>query len=84
MKKILFSGELPPNSINGVANSNEINIKILTDFGNIIERDIFDVHHYYDISLNYLEAIDIGYPLLSIKERIQQQIELLQKALLVV
>lgn len=45
--KILFSGELPPNSIHGVAYSNEINIRFL--------KEIFDVkidEEYVDLTFH--------------------------------
>lgn len=44
MKKLLFSGELPPNSIHGVAISNEININLLKENFNVfIDEEYVDL-----------------------------------------
>lgn len=44
MKKVLFSGELPPNSINGISYSNEINIKFLKEKFNVyVDEEIVDL-----------------------------------------
>lgn len=44
MKKLLFSGELPPKSVHGIANSNEINIRFLSErFSVLIDEEYVDL-----------------------------------------
>lgn len=51
MKKILFSGELPPKSIHGVAVSNEINIKILSErFEVLVDEEYVDLKYHGKLS----------------------------------
>jgi hypothetical protein len=53
---------------------------LLTDFGNIIHIPFERMTDYYEISKNYQDAVSIGYPLPTIAERIQHQINLLDVA----
>jgi glycosyltransferase involved in cell wall biosynthesis len=53
MKKILFSGELPPRSIHGVASSNEINIKFLRErFDVIIDEEYVDLRFHAKLNVS--------------------------------
>lgn len=54
---------------------------ILTDFGNLKYRSIDMLELEYQPSLNWLEAVQIKYPLPSVKERLQEQIGKLQTIL---
>ncbi len=56
MKKILFSGELPPKSVHGVSFSNEINLRILSErFKISIDEEVVDFrfHGKFDIRKSY-------------------------------
>lgn len=47
LQKLLFSGELPPRSVNGVANSNEININLLSErFYIFIDEEYVDLRYH--------------------------------------
>jgi len=51
LKKLLFSGELPPKSVHGVANSNEINIKFLSErFNILIDEEYVDLRFHDSLS----------------------------------
>lgn len=54
---------------------------VLSDFGNEMKFDNAVLFEHYTISNNWIEAVNIFYPLPTIPERIRQQIELLQSAL---
>lgn len=55
-------------------------VKILTDFGNVIEiATVSDVTRMYEVSKNWIQAKNIGYPLDSLEEIIDRQIRLLTK-----
>lgn len=55
--------------------------KVLTDFGNLVEIAQEDLTKYYEVSDNWIWCIENEYPLPNIKDRIREQIELLQNAL---
>lgn len=57
---------------------------LLTDFGSIIHIVVEEISEYYSVSEHYLHAFNMGYPLLTISERIKHQIDLLTDALSVV
>lgn len=57
---------------------------LLTDFGNQIHISTENISDYFEVSKGYLEALEIGYPLPTIEERIKHQIQLLRKALVTV
>jgi glycosyltransferase involved in cell wall biosynthesis len=62
MKKILFSGEIPPKSVHGVSFSNDINIRILQKrFDVKIDEEIVDFkyHGKFDLrkSFNFIKRI---------------------------
>lgn len=51
MKKLLFSGELPPKSVHGVALSNDINIKFLGEkFHVLIDEEYVDLKYHGTLS----------------------------------
>jgi hypothetical protein len=54
---------------------------VLTDFGNQLEFVTEVLFEHYEVSQNWRQAKQINYPLPTIEERIQEQIELLYKAL---
>ena len=52
MKKLLFSGELPPRSVNGVANSNEMNVDFLSErFCIFIDEEFVDLRYHGLVSI---------------------------------
>ena len=56
MRKILFSGEIPPKSVHGVSFSNEINLRILRERFEIkIDEEIVDFRYHgkFDIRKSY-------------------------------
>lgn len=53
MKKLLFSGELPPRSVNGVANSNDINVEFLSERFCVFKDEEF-------VDLKYHGIVSIG------------------------
>lgn len=53
-------------------------VEILTDFGNILNHKKSEVLSFYEVSPSWLEANYCGYPLPSISERVEEQIELLK------
>ena len=57
-------------------------VVILSDFGNILKFKKDNLFDYYAISNNYAEDKLLEYPLPSVAERIEEQIQLLQLALL--
>lgn len=62
MRKILFSGELPPKSVHGVSLSNEINIRLLKKrFEIIIDQEVVDFrfHGKFDVrkSFNFIKRV---------------------------
>ena len=62
MRKILFSGEIPPKSVHGVSFSNEINLRILRDrFDVKIDEEIVDFRYHgkFDVrkSFNFIKRI---------------------------
>ncbi len=59
----------------------ECSYLILTDFGNLITVSYVDLEIRYEISRNYKEAKAIQHPLPTVRERIQEQIDLLMQAL---
>ena len=65
-----------------IAKFNEgLDIVVLTDFGNIIHFvTSHDLLSTFDISEKWIECKQIGYPLPSVVERIQEQIDLLTEA----
>jgi hypothetical protein len=56
---------------------------VLTDFGNKLEFVPEIIWEHYEVSKNWRQAKQINHPLPSIEERIQEQIALLQAALIV-
>ena len=54
---------------------------VLTDFGNKLEFVPEIIWEHYEVSKNWRQAKQINFPLPSIEERIQTQIELLQEVL---
>lgn len=54
--------------------------EILTDFGNLITLNKEETKARYSIPQWYFDSLAFGYPLPTIKERIQQQIDLLLAA----
>ena len=65
-----------------VGEVDEDSVIVLSDFGNIMKFRKDELFNYYTISDNYVDAMLIDYPLPSVTERIKEQIELLQLALL--
>lgn len=56
MKKILFSGELPPKSIHGVAVSNEVNIQFLSERFNVItDEEYVDLKYHGKLNNNKIK-----------------------------
>lgn len=55
-------------------------VTFLTDFGNICELSLEEAKLYFQVPRWYIESKAIGYPFESVEERIDTQIELLQKA----
>lgn len=91
-KPIQFSIGVVVCTLNPQQNTNAIIINktnndyyvLLTDMGNIIHIPTNEIHNRYEVSKNYVAAVEIGYPLPTISERIQHQIDLLTNALSVV
>ena len=54
---------------------------VLSDFGNEMQFKTEMLFEHYTISNAYIQALAIGYPVDSITDRIQKQIELLEAAL---
>jgi len=74
-----LNGDQRTNAIVVSVDNNQI--KILTDFGNLLTYTSASLlEKEYKISTNFLLALEIDYPLLSIEDRIDQQIELLTLA----
>lgn len=76
----------PQNKTNAIIinKTNNDYFVLLTDFGNIIHIPFNEIHNYYEPSKNYLDAVELGYPLPTISKRIKDQINLLTAALSVV
>ena len=55
-------------------------VKLLTDFGNVVEVPILDLPKRYEVSHSWFEGMYLGYPFPTLIERVEQQIELLNKA----
>lgn len=73
---------------NGQRRTNAIILKVelpavhlITDFGNRIQLTEDEFHQSYEVSTNWLNAVDMGYPLDSVRERLTRQIVLLSAAL---
>ncbi len=75
---VLFSKN-PEWRSNGIIinETNDGNFDILTDFGNIIHVPVKEIEAYFGIPQSYFDSLAMSYPLPPIKERIQQQIDLL-------
>lgn len=54
---------------------------VLTDFGNTLTKETWEIAMHWEISKNYLDAHDMDYPLPTIDERAQEQIDLLTEFL---
>jgi len=65
-----------------ISNFNDgVGIEVLTDFGNLIHFDTsHDLLGIFNICEKWIECKNIGYPLPSVVERIQEQIDLLNEA----
>lgn len=66
--------------INKTTNGKEF-YTVLTDWGNVIHKTLAQLDMEFQPSANWFEAKSIGYPLPSVTERIQEQIEKLQETL---
>lgn len=54
---------------------------ILTDWGNLLTYSEDRLNAEYTVSAKYLQAKEIGYPLPTIQERVQEQIKMLTSSL---
>ena len=56
-------------------------VYLVTDFGNRIQLPLNEFHQSYEVSTNWLNAVAMGYPMDSVRERLTRQIVLLSAAL---